>query len=103
MSVRSLQALHQILAGNIPDTDNLVQRTSSDALGVRGDGNSRNAILNSEDARANALLNIPESYGSVAASRCDSATITSKVEGVNVLLVTVEAVADRARLDVPDL
>lgn len=103
MAVRSLQALYQVLARNVPDADNLVQRTSSDALGVWRDGNSRNTILNSEDARANALLNIPESYGSVAASRCDSAAITSKVERVNVLLVAVEAVADRARLDVPDL
>lgn len=103
MSIRSFQAFHQVLTGNVPNADNLVQRTGSDALSVRGDGNSRNAILNSEDARANTLLNIPESHGSVATSGRDSATIASKVEGVNVLLVTVEAVADRARLDVPDL
>ena len=103
VAVRAFQALDEISVGGIPHADTLVERASSDVLGVRGNGDGGHAVLDAKRQNVLAGLNIPESHSTVTTARGDGSPITSKVERVDVLLVTSEAVPDRPVGDIPDL
>lgn len=103
VSVGSLQPLDQIACHDVPDANALVQRTGCNELGVGGNGNGRNTILNGKGEGVGALLNIPKTDGSVATARGDGAAIARKVERVNVLFVAREVVADGPGSDIPHL
>lgn len=59
VSVRAFEAFNQKSRVNVPDAYTLVQGTSSNILGIGRNGNSGDAIFNSEGQRVGALLNIP--------------------------------------------
>lgn len=99
----ALETLDEEARVHVPDTHALVQRTSSDVLGVGGNGHRCDAILDGQRQRVGAVFNIPQSDGSVARAGSDGAAIASEVQRINVLLVTVEVVANGSRVDVPDL
>jgi hypothetical protein len=50
---------------DVPDTNALVERASCDELGVGRDGNRGDTILDSEGESVGALLDVPETDGSV--------------------------------------
>ena len=49
------------------------------------------------------LLNIPQANGPVATARGDGATISRKIERVDILFVSREGVSDRLVVNVPYL
>lgn len=103
MAIRTFEALDQVAVLDIPDTDALVERASGDILGIRGDGDRSDTILDGQSQDARRALNIPQPNGSIATSRSNSTSIPREVQAVNILLVTTESVSDRAGLDIPDL
>lgn len=103
VAIGTFKTLEQVSLMDVPNADALVERTSGDVLGVGGNGNSCNTILDSQSEGVSALLDIPETNGSISTARCNRATIAGKVERVNVLLVTGEGIANRSRLNVPNL
>lgn len=102
VSIRALEALDEISSSDIPDPDALVEGSSSDVARIGGDGNGGDAILNAERHDVVARLNVPQADRAVTASRGNGAAVLGEVEGVDVLLVTGEGVADLARGNVPD-
>lgn len=102
VSVWALQSLDQVALRNIPDTNALVKRTSGDVLGIGRDGNSGDAIFYGERQHGIASLDIPQPDGSVTTARSNCAAVASKVQTVDILLVTRESVADSSAVDVPD-
>lgn len=103
MSIWALEALNEITSGSIPNANAFVERSGCDILGIGGDGNGSNAILDAESEDVLSSLNIPQTNSSVSTARGDGAAITSKVQGVNVLFVTSKGDFDGSSSDVPDL
>lgn len=103
MTVGTLEALGQVAGVNVPDADTLIQGTGSHVVGVGGDGDGGDAVLDGEGKGVATLLNVPETDGAIATTGCDRTTVTGKVQRVNVLLVAGEVVADCAALNVPNL
>lgn len=103
MAVRTLEALEEVALVDVPHAHALVERAGGDVLGVGRDSNGRHAVLNSEREGVAAGLDIPETNGPVTASGGDSSAVASKIERVDILLVTGESVADGSGLDVPYL
>ena len=98
-----LQTLHQVTSGGVPHADALVQGTGSHVAAIGGHGYSSNTILDAEGVDKLAIENIPQTNSLVSTTRGDEATITSKVQRVDVLLVSTEDVLDGARVDIPNL
>lgn len=103
MSLGALKTLHEEASVQVPDAHALVQGASSNVLRIGGNGHGRDTILNRQRQRVGTILNVPKSDGSVARAGSDRASVASKVERVNVLLVTVEVVANGSRVDIPHL
>jgi hypothetical protein len=102
VSIGALESFNQITP-NIPDPDALVKGTRGNVLGIRGNGNSRHAVLNSEGGNDAACLDIPEPDGTIPTSRGNSTSVTREVQGVDILLMAREGVANSSRGNVPDL
>lgn len=103
MAIWALEALHKVAIGGIPNSDALVKRPSSDILSVGRDSNSGDAIFNAESQDVLAGFDVPQADGAVAAAGCDGASITSKVKGVDILLVASEGVPDGPVGNIPYL
>lgn len=103
VSIRSFQPLDQVACHDVPDANALVQRAGRNKLGVGGNGNSRNTVLDGEGEGVGALLNIPETDRSVATARGNGAAVARKVERVDVLFVAREVVADGSGSNIPHL
>lgn len=101
--VRTLEALDQVARGGIPDADTLVERSGCDVLGVGGDGDRGDPVLDAKSEDVLTSLDIPEADRAVATTRSNRAPVTSKVQRIDVLLVTGKSVADRPRRDIPNL
>lgn len=101
--VWALKTLQQVALVNVPNADALIERASRHVLGVGGDGDSGDAILNCKGQSIGALLNVPETNGSVSGAGCNRTPIASKVQRVNILFVAREGVANLAGIDVPNL
>ena len=95
--------LDELTILSVPDADALVQASSGDELVVRRDGDGSDAILDLEGKYALVLLDIPQTDRAVTRAGCDVAPIGSEVEGVNVLVVTGELVANDFGGNIPDL
>lgn len=98
-----LQTLHQVTSGGVPHADTLVQGTGSHVAAIGGHGYSSNTILDAEGVDKLAIENIPQTNSLVPTARGDEATITSKVQRVDVLLMSAEDVLNGARVDIPNL
>lgn len=103
VAVRALEALHQVSVGSIPYADALVEGASRDVLGIGRDSDGGHTVLNAEGQDVLTSLDVPESNGAVAATRCDSTSIAREVEGVDILLVASKAVSDGPVGNVPNL
>lgn len=103
VAIWSLEAFEQIALVDVPDTNALIQRASSDILSVGRDGDSCHAVFYRERERVAPSLDVPQANSSVAATRGDSTAIPSEVQRVDVLFVTRECVTDGSGLDIPDL
>jgi hypothetical protein len=103
MAVWTFETLDEISTDSIPDANALIKRSGCDVLGIWGNSHRGNAIFDAESQNILASLDIPKTNGTVTTTRSNSATITSEVQGVNVLLVTRESVPNASRSDVPYL
>lgn len=99
MSPQPLQKLTRL---NIPDPDNVVQRTRGDE-GSRGRdsdrGDTRVGVVvdhvgDGKDLTIGGVLHVPDSGGAVTGTGDDEAAVLGKVERVDFLLVTVKDLAD---------
>lgn len=103
VAIGTLETLDKVAAGGIPHTDALIEGSCGDILGVGGDGNRGDAVLDAEGQNVLASLDIPEANGAITAARCNGATIASEVKRVDILLVTSEAISDGSGGDIPNL
>lgn len=103
VAVGVLQTLHQVTSGGVPHADALVQGTGSHVAAIGGHGYSSDTILDAESVDELAIEDIPQTDSLVSTARGDEATIASKVQRVDVLLVSTEDVLDGARVDIPNL
>ena len=103
VAVGTLEAFDEVASCGIPDTNALVERTRSDKLGVGGDGNRGDTIFNTESKDVLAGLNVPETNSAIPTARSDGAAITSKVERVDVLVVTSKCISNASGRDIPYL
>lgn len=103
VALGALEALQEIAHLNVPHPDALVERAGGHVLGIRRDGNGSNAVLNSERQSVHAALDIPKPDCPVATARGNGAAITGEIERVNILIVTLEGVANLSLLNVPNL
>lgn len=103
VAVRTFKTLNEVAVGSIPHANALVERPSSNVLGIGRDGHSGDTVLNAKGQDVLARFNVPEADSAVTASRCNSTPVTSEVKRVDILLVTSEAVSDGAGSDIPDL
>jgi len=87
----------------VPDAHALVQAACryEAAIGRYRDGGD--AVFDGEGKDALVLLDVPEPDRAVAGAGGDVAAVGGEVEGVDVLVVAGEAVADGFCCDVPDL
>lgn len=92
------------LAGlNVPHTDTLVERPSGNVKVVGRDGHGGDSVLDGEVGDLHIGLEIPKADTPVATTRGDDLAISSKIERVNVLLVTGKLMLDSTASDIPDL
>ena len=103
MSIRTFKSFDEEAGVNVPDSDTLVKRASGDILCVGGDGDGRDTVFNGQGQCICPLFDVPKSNRSVAAAGGDRSAIPSKVEGVNVLLVAREMIANRSLCNIPNL
>jgi hypothetical protein len=98
-----LQTLHQVASGSVPNANALIQRAGRHVAAIGGHGHSSDTILNAQGVDKLAIENVPQTNGLVTTARGDEAAVTSKVQGVDILLVSTEDVLDGACVDVPNL
>jgi hypothetical protein len=103
MALLAFGALDQHAGLRVPDADAFVEGAGGDVATVWGDCDRRDAVFDLEREHALVLLDVPEADGAVTGAGGDVAAVGGEVEGVDVLVVTGEAVADGFGGDVPDL
>ena len=103
MALGAFEAFADVTTFEFPDANALVQRAGSNVTSVRRDGNRRHSVLDLKIEHGLALLHVPQSNAAVAAARRDIVAGSSKIQGINVLLMAREDLLDRSRLDIPDL
>ena len=100
--IRPLKALQKIPSVDVPDTYTLVQRAGRYVLGIGGNGNGGDSILDTESHQRPARFDIPQAYCPVTTARRDNTTIPREIERVYILLVAREGVPDCSLLNIPD-
>lgn len=103
MTLLALCAHDNGAGGHIPDADALIKGAGGDEVAVRRDGNGGDAVFDLQGEGALRLLHVPDADGAVAGAGGDDAAVARPVQGVDVLVVAAEGVADHAGVDVPDL
>jgi hypothetical protein len=103
VTIRTLETLQEEALLNVPHSHALVKRAGSDKLGVRGYGNGRNPVLYAQGKLARAGLQVPDPDGPITAARSNGSPVASKVERIDVLIVTCERGPNLPCLDVPNL
>jgi hypothetical protein len=103
VALAAFKALDQIPAGRVPHAYTLIKGSSGDVASVGGDGDSGDAVFDAKYEHLVAGVDVPETDGFVAAARGDVSAVAREVEGVDVLFVAGEGVADSLGLDVPNL
>lgn len=101
--VGSLKFLPEVTALNVPNSHAPVKGARRHELGVGGDSDCRNAVIDSQRQVTSARLQIPDFDGSIAATRYNSTAVTGKVKRVNVLVVAHQGSTDLSCLDIPNL
>jgi hypothetical protein len=101
VAIWTLETLDEIASSGIPDADAFVERSGCNELGVWGDGDSGDTILDTESEDVLTSFDVPETDSAVTATGSDSAAITGKVERVDILLVPSECVSDGSRGNIP--
>ena len=87
----------------VPYTHRFVQAAGSYEAVIWGDGDSGDPVFYTKGEDALVLLDVPEPDGAIAGAGGDVAAVGGEVEGVDVLVVAGELVADYFVGDVPDL
>ena len=103
MAFRTLETLNEISSGGIPNANAPVERSSSDVAAIRGDGDGGDAVLNAQGQLLLSVHHIPQANALVATSRSDITAVASKIERVDVLVVSGEDVSDLASANIPNL
>lgn len=103
VSVGALETLHQVSCRRVPDTNALVERAGRNVVTVGRHGHSGNTILNAQGVHKLAVQNIPKAHSLVTTSGSDVAAVTSKVKGVDVLLMSGKDVLNRTSGNIPNL
>lgn len=68
VTIWAFEALDKISSGSIPNANTLVERSGRHVLGVWGDGNGGDTILDAEGKYILTSLDIPETNGAVTAA-----------------------------------
>ena len=103
VAIGVLQALHQVASGGVPHADTLVQGSGSHVAAVGGHRNGSNTIFDAQSVDKLAIENIPQAHSLITTARGNETAVTSKVQRVDILLVSTEDVLDGARINIPDL
>jgi hypothetical protein len=103
MTLLAFCSFDHVAGADVPDANALVERSGRDEAVVRRHGDGGNAVFDREHENALALLNVPDTDCAVTGARGDVAAVGGEVEGVDVLVVAGELVADDALVDVPYL
>lgn len=107
VALLAFSSFHEVAGLHIPDADTLIQTASRDEAVVWRHRHSGDAVfdLQIEDALVldRGCLDVPDADRAVAGAGGDMASISGEVKRVDVLLVTVELIANDTLLDVPDL
>jgi hypothetical protein len=72
-------------------------------VAIGGHGHGGDAVLDAQGVDELAIQDIPETDSLVTTARGNVATVASKVQGVDILLVAAEDVLDGTRSNIPDL
>jgi hypothetical protein len=102
VSIWAFEALDEVASGGIPDSNTLVERSSSNELGVWRDGDSGDTIFDAEGENILAGLDVPKSDGAITATGSDGATVTSEVQRVDILLMASKGIPDGPSGNVPN-
>jgi hypothetical protein len=103
VSLFAFCSLDHIAGADVPDANALIERSGRDEAVVGRHGDGGNAVFDREHEDALALLDVPDTDSAVTGARCNVAAVGGEVEGVDVLVVAGELVADDALVDVPYL
>lgn len=103
VAVWALETLDEVAVGSIPHADALIEGASCHVLGVRRDGDSGHAVFDAEGQDVLACLNVPEADSTVTTAGGDGASVAREVKGVDILLMTSEAIPNRSIRDIPNL
>lgn len=103
VSIGALETLDKEARVEVPNTNTFIQRSGRHILGVGRDRDGGDAIFDRQRQNAAASLNIPKPDGAVSTARGNGATVTSKVQRVDILLVTRKLGSDLLRCNIPDL
>lgn len=103
MSLLAFRAHDNAAGTHIPDAHALVQTSRRNEVAIWRYCYSSNTVFDLKSERALVLRNVPDADGAVAGAGGDDAAVAGPVEGVDVLVVAGELVADDAGGDVPYL
>lgn len=103
MAFLTLETNDKRAALDIPNTHTLVERTGCDVEVVGRNSDGGDAILDREVCDLAVGLEVPKADTAVARSGGDDPSVASKVQRVDVLLVSSELVLNGAASDVPNL
>jgi len=93
----------EITLARVPNSYTLVQGTSRDVLSVGGHCDRRDAIFNVKVQNLSTGVDVPYANGAISAAGCDVFAVTSKVKGINVLIMPCKGMPDLLGFDIPDL
>ena len=103
MALLAFGAFNKNTSRRVPDAHTLIKTTCRHEATIGRDGYGRDTVFNRETEDTLICLNVPESDRAVAGAGGDVAAVRGEVEGVDVLLVTFEGVANLLGGNVPDL
>lgn len=103
VAVGVLQTFHQVASGGIPDSHTLVQRAGCHVVAIGRHGHGSDTVLDAQGVDELAIQDIPQTNSLVTTARGNVATVASKVQGVDILLVTAEDMLDGACSNIPNL
>ena len=103
MPVGSFEAFDKVACCGVPDADALVEGTGCNILGIGGDGNGGDAILDAEGQDILSCFDVPKTDCAITRTRGNGTTIAGEVERVDILLVACKGVANASGSNVPNL
>ena len=99
----AIESFDQQAVTRVPYAHALVQGSGCNKFAPWRHGYCCDAIFDDEVQNFSSAFEIPDTHRAIATARCNMLAIPRKVQGINVLLMTGECMADCSRFDIPHL